>query len=189
MVKGRGKKQRGKHRSSSRYRAQRLHFNFKTNTHTHAHTVPSSPQRDLKKLREKQLAFSVKSSEIGSQIVSDQRSVLKLHLQSNPCATATCNMQRVQRLQPFAATCSVYTHIHTYKINHNSSRPTGHCPRLCLRLCLSATDSLKCCARHRKPHTDTHCTNAHTLTTHTHTHTHRQAVWVFGLQAAISAVC
>lgn len=75
----------------------------------------------------------------------------------NPCATATCNMQRVQqqRLQLAARAA------HTYEINHNNR----HCP--------SATDSLKCWARHRKPHTRTH-----TEQTHTHTLASSLRFWI-----------
>lgn len=140
--------------------AQRLHFNFKTNTRqdTYTHTFILT---DLKK---KLLAFSVKSGEIESKLYLTSEACLNYTCNQNPCATATCNMQRVQqqRLQLAARAA------HTYEINHNNR----HCP--------SATDSLKCWARHRKPHTRTHTEQ---------THTHLQVVCVFGLQAAISAVC
>lgn len=132
-------------------------------THTHTHTFILT---DLKK---KRLGFSVKSGEIESKLYLTSEACLNYTCNQNPCATATCNMQRVQqqRLQLAARAA------HTYEINHNNR----HCP--------SATDSLKCWARHRKPHT-----RAHTEHTHTEqTHTHLQVVCVFGLQAAISAVC
>lgn len=118
--------------------AQGLHFNFKTNTLQH------TPLADLKK---KRLAFSVKSGEIEAKLYLTSEACLNYTCNQNPCATATCNMQRVQQQQQSLQLAARAAH--TYKINHNNK----HCP--------SATDSLKCWARHHKPHT--HTEHTHTL--------------------------